>query len=148
MRFIHLYTFLFLCRFSNKEEKLSRTEQNIVYIVAKVKNHKMDKMKALGLSIKNCGHKKCPLKTSNDPKTKQRLYTPLMYPIPDFHKELVRLDNHIRPTHKVKDNEEFKQLMKYAKISFVPGSLNSLLEIRANYQNPMKNTLCMENVKP
>ena len=60
----------------------------------------MDKNKALGLSSWNSGHENRLLKANNERKTKDHVRTPLS-PIPDCHKEPVRLDDHLRSIRKV-----------------------------------------------
>ena len=95
------------------------------------RKRKVEENRALGLSSRNSGHRNWPLKANNERKT-NRVYTPLMCPTPDRHKELVRLDNHLRSIHKVKDNEDFKQFMKYFRTNCVPDSLNSLPEEEEN----------------
>ena len=55
-----------------------------------------------------------------------------MCPIPDCHKEPVRLGNYLRSTHKVNYNEEFKKVMQYVRTNFVPDSLNNLPEEEDN----------------
>ena len=58
------------------------------------------KNKALRMSSWNSGHKNRPLKANNECKTKDHVLTPLIspIPIPDYHKEPVRLDNYLRST--------------------------------------------------
>ena len=82
------------------------------------------------MSCWNSGYKNQPLKANNERKTKDHVRTAQIspIPIPDWHKEPVRLDNHLQPTRKVQDNEEFKQLMIYVRTDFIPDSLNSLPE--------------------
>ena len=55
------------------------------------------------MSSWNTGQKSRPLKANNERKTKDYVRTPLIsaIPIPDCHKEPVRLDNHSRSTSKV-----------------------------------------------
>ena len=61
----------------------------------------MDKNKALGLSSWNSGHENRLLKANNERKTKYHVHTPLISPIPDCHKEPVRLDDHLQSSRKV-----------------------------------------------
>ena len=55
------------------------------------------------MSSWNSGHKNRSLKANNERKTKDHICTPIIspIPIPDCHKEPVRLDNHLRSTHKI-----------------------------------------------
>ena len=54
--------------------------------------------------------------------TKDHVRAPLisLIPIPNCHKEPVRLDQHLRSSGKVQDNEEFKQFMIYVRTNFIP----------------------------
>ena len=73
--------------------------------------HGWDEFRALSARLNFDLNKKRALLSPSKRKSKQRCYTKQQFPIKGCLKEVMRLPNHLRQTHKVKKGSRVKRLM-------------------------------------
>ena len=86
-----------------------------------VRKHNVEHRQALGLCNDTNLHKNRPIKPENERKTKRRVYKPSVCPIPGCYKTGARLNNHLRATHKIKDDKQYKEYVKISRtLNIIP----------------------------
>ena len=86
-----------------------------------VRKHDVEPRQALGLCNGTNLHKNRPIKPENEPKTKRRVCKSIVCPIPDCYKTVARLNNHLRATHKIKDDTQYKEYVKISRtLNIIP----------------------------
>lgn len=76
--------------------------------------HGMDEAQAKGVKSQFSLYKSRQKLSENQRKTKARHHERMLCPLSTCHKVVRRMDNHLRDTHHIKDNSEYKSLLKKA----------------------------------
>ena len=118
-----------------------------------VRKHDVEPRQALGLCNDTNLHKNRPIKPENEPKTKRRVCKSIVCPIPDCYKTVARLNNHLRATHKIKDDKQYKEYVKISRtLNIIPekrlvDSKSEKMKKKVNYHQVMKKQNYIKSVK-